>query len=142
VPAIGMQVLMAPRADRCDDPGNEGCTGGLAGRVSPPARPTRDDHGMPIVHDHAPAPSAPAAAASVKIGEVVIKTSHAVIHVWDGPGVESCLQFDLYSCADFNPYHVAGLIVGAFDPERVGVMTIDRNGLMPRVIESWECHVR
>jgi len=47
-------------------------------------------------------------------GVAVIETSHIAIHVWDEP-VPALVQFDVYSCAEFDPYKIAEKIKQDFD---------------------------
>lgn len=62
-------------------------------------------------------------------GTVVITTSHASIHIWDNvpqnpyPGM---LQFDLYSCKDFEPETVLEFIQQYFGATIHDYLVIDR----------------
>ena len=62
-------------------------------------------------------------------GTVCIETSHASIHFWekhDRNPEFSCVQFDLYSCKDYDPQTVINMIAefGIIDYQ---YMIIDRN---------------
>lgn len=63
-------------------------------------------------------------------GTVVIETSHASIHIWENcpnTGRPNLVQFDLYSCKDFDEEKIIDLLI-----MRLGIMDIqglllDRN---------------
>ena len=65
-------------------------------------------------------------------GAVVIETSHAAVHVWEG--ADPFLQLDLYSCAWFGSGEVTRL-VDEFAPEAVEWTVVDRNGPGAAVLE-------
>lgn len=60
-------------------------------------------------------------------GTVVLSTSHAAVHIWDKEN-PSLIQFDLYSCKDFDPDIVLNHIDEMFGLEKGYWSFIDRNG--------------
>jgi len=58
-------------------------------------------------------------------GVAVIETSHIAIHVWDEP-VPALMQFDVYSCADFDPYAIAEKIKQDFDVVKIDYKFLNR----------------
>ena len=64
-------------------------------------------------------------------GVAVIETSHIAIHVWDEP-VPALVQFDVYSCAEFDPYKIAEKIKQDFDVVKIDYKFLNREtGLKP-----------
>lgn len=64
-------------------------------------------------------------------GVAVIETSHIAIHVWDEP-VPALVQFDVYSCAEFDPYQIAEKIKNDWSVERIDYKFLNREtGLKP-----------
>ena len=64
-------------------------------------------------------------------GIAVIETSHIAIHVWDEP-VPALVQFDVYSCAEFDPYKLAEKIKDDWSVERIDYKFLNREtGLKP-----------
>jgi len=64
-------------------------------------------------------------------GIAVIETSHIAIHVWDEP-VPALIQFDVYSCANFDPYKIADKIKQDFDVIKMDYKFLNREtGLKP-----------
>jgi len=64
-------------------------------------------------------------------GVAVIETSHIAIHVWDEP-VPALIQFDVYSCAEFDPYKIAEKIKQDFDVVKIDYKFLNREtGLKP-----------
>jgi len=64
-------------------------------------------------------------------GVAVIEKSHIAIHVWDEP-VPALVQFDVYSCADFDPYKIAEKIKQDFDVVKIDYKFLNREtGLKP-----------
>lgn len=64
-------------------------------------------------------------------GVAVIETSHIAMHVWDevNPGL---MQFDVYSCAEFDPYMIAEKIKKDFDVTKIDYKFLNREtGLKP-----------
>lgn len=58
-------------------------------------------------------------------GVAVIETSHIAMHVWDEP-VPALMQFDVYSCADFDPYKIAEKIKQDFDVVKIDYKFLNR----------------
>jgi len=58
-------------------------------------------------------------------GVAVIETSHIAMHVWDEP-VPALMQFDVYSCADFDPYKIADKIKEDFDVVKIDYKFLNR----------------
>ena len=59
----------------------------------------------------------------------IIETSHIAFHIWDevSPGL---LQFDVYSCADFDPHVIFKAIDDFFGAVKIEYKFLDReNGL-------------
>jgi S-adenosylmethionine/arginine decarboxylase-like enzyme len=67
-------------------------------------------------------------------GYVMIKTSHASIHVWDEVE-EPFAKIDLYSCADFDVQTVLDFCL-EFQPQEIEWLLLDRNGRQTSMIES------
>jgi S-adenosylmethionine/arginine decarboxylase-like enzyme len=64
-------------------------------------------------------------------GVAVIETSHIAMHVWDEPN-PAMMQFDVYSCAEFDPYKIAEKIKQDFKVERIDYKFLNREtGLKP-----------
>ena len=64
-------------------------------------------------------------------GVSVIETSHIAVHVWDEP-VPALVQFDVYSCAEFDPYQIAEKIKNDWSVERIDYKFLNREtGLKP-----------
>jgi S-adenosylmethionine/arginine decarboxylase-like enzyme len=64
-------------------------------------------------------------------GVAVIETSHIAIHVWDEP-VPALIQFDVYSCDEFDPYKIAEKIKQDFDVVKMDYKFLNREtGLKP-----------
>lgn len=66
--------------------------------------------------------------------DLLLTTSNCVLHAWDEatPGI---INFDLYSCADFQPEAVIRAL-GAFDPLRIEWKFIDREKGLKLVSEG------
>ena len=58
-------------------------------------------------------------------GVAVIETSHIPMHVWDEP-VPALMQFDVYSCADFDPYKIADKLKEDFDVVKIDYKFLNR----------------
>jgi len=58
-------------------------------------------------------------------GVAVIETSHIAMHVWDEP-VPALMQFDVYSCADFDPHKIADKIKEDFDVVKIDYKFLNR----------------
>ena len=64
-------------------------------------------------------------------GIAVIETSHIAVHVWDEI-VPALVQFDVYSCAEFDPYKIAEKIKDDWSVERIDYKFLNREtGLKP-----------
>lgn len=69
-------------------------------------------------------------------GSINIETSHASIHIWDST-TPPYLQFDLYSCSDFDPKDVFKHIDDYMKITNKGYfILIDRNDEVMRIIDS------
>ena len=66
-------------------------------------------------------------------GIVLITTSHSSVHIWDENGL---IQFDLYSCKEFDESVVISEIDRMFDFEFLNTMTIDRNNFKNEVVST------
>jgi len=55
----------------------------------------------------------------------IIETSHIVMHMWDEPN-PSLIQFDLYSCGEFNPEEICKKIKNDFECSKIEYKFIDR----------------
>jgi len=58
-------------------------------------------------------------------GVAIIETSHIIIHVWDEPS-PALMQFDVYSCGEFDPEEICKKIQKDFDIVRIEYKFIDR----------------
>ena len=58
-------------------------------------------------------------------GAAIIETSHIVIHVWDEPD-PALLQFDVYSCGEFNPEKICDKIKKDFNTTKIQYKFLDR----------------
>ena len=58
-------------------------------------------------------------------GVAVIETSHIAMHVWDetDPGI---MQFDVYSCSEFDPYKIADKLQADFDVVKLDYKFLNR----------------
>jgi len=58
-------------------------------------------------------------------GVAVIETSHIAMHVWDetDPGT---MQFDVYSCSEFDPYKIADKLQADFDVVKLDYKFLNR----------------
>ena len=63
---------------------------------------------------------------------VLIETSHISIHVWDKAD-PALIQFDLYSCKDFN-VDIVLTHFSVFNPVHIEYMLLDRNEKLERRI--------
>lgn len=66
-------------------------------------------------------------------GIVLITTSHSSVHIWEENGL---IQFDLYSCKDFDIDPVISEIDRMFDYEFLNTMMIDRNNFTNKIIST------
>ena len=58
-------------------------------------------------------------------GAAIIETSHIVIHVWDEPN-PALMQFDVYSCGEFNPEIICKKIKKDFDITKIEYKFLNR----------------
>ena len=58
-------------------------------------------------------------------GAAIIETSHIVMHVWDEPN-PALLQFDVYSCGEFNPEEICERIKKDFTTTKIEYKFLDR----------------
>lgn len=58
-------------------------------------------------------------------GAAIIETSHIVMHVWDEPS-PALMQFDVYSCGEFNPEEICKLIQKDFNVAKIDYKFLDR----------------
>ena len=58
-------------------------------------------------------------------GAAIIETSHIVMHVWDEPN-PALMQFDVYSCGEFDPEKICRLIQRDFDITKIDYKFLDR----------------
>mgnify|MGYP000657154586 FL=1 len=58
-------------------------------------------------------------------GAAIIETSHIVMHVWDESD-PALLQFDVYSCGEFDPESICNKIKKDFNTTKIEYKFIDR----------------
>jgi len=58
-------------------------------------------------------------------GAAIIETSHIVMHVWDEPK-PALMQFDVYSCGEFDPEKICRLIQRDFEITKIDYKFLDR----------------
>ena len=58
-------------------------------------------------------------------GAAIIETSHIVMHVWDEPN-PALLQFDVYSCGEFDPEEICEKIRRDFTTTKIEYKFLDR----------------
>jgi S-adenosylmethionine/arginine decarboxylase-like enzyme len=58
-------------------------------------------------------------------GAAIIETSHIVMHVWDEPD-PALLQFDVYSCGEFDPEAICEKIKKDFSTTKIEYKFLDR----------------
>ena len=58
-------------------------------------------------------------------GAAIIETSHIVMHVWDEPN-PALLQFDVYSCGEFDPKTICEKIKKDFNTTKIEYKFLDR----------------
>jgi S-adenosylmethionine/arginine decarboxylase-like enzyme len=58
-------------------------------------------------------------------GVAIIETSHIVMHVWDEPD-PALLQFDVYSCGEFDPETICNKIKRDFNTTKIEYKFLDR----------------
>ena len=59
-------------------------------------------------------------------GAAIIETSHIVMHVWDEPN-PALLQFDVYSCGEFNPEEICEKIKKDFSTIKMSTKVFKSN---------------
>ena len=59
-------------------------------------------------------------------GAAIIETSHIVMHVWDEPS-PALMQFDVYSCGEFDPEVICKKIKKDFDIIKMEYKYLDRD---------------
>jgi len=59
-------------------------------------------------------------------GAAIIETSHIVMHVWDEPS-PALMQFDVYSCGEFDPETICKKIKKDFDIVKIEYKFLDRD---------------
>ena len=58
-------------------------------------------------------------------GAAIIETSHIVMHVWDEPS-PALMQFDVYSCGEFDPEVICKKITKDFDVAKIEYKFLNR----------------
>ena len=58
-------------------------------------------------------------------GAAIIETSHIVMHVWDEPH-PALMQFDVYSCGEFDPKKICNKISEDFDIRKIEYKYLNR----------------
>jgi len=58
-------------------------------------------------------------------GAAIIETSHIVMHVWDEPS-PALMQFDVYSCGEFDPKKICNKISEDFDVRKIEYKYLNR----------------
>tara|TARA_R110000796_G_scaffold202944_1_gene319219 strand:- start:19 stop:606 length:588 start_codon:yes stop_codon:yes gene_type:complete len=58
-------------------------------------------------------------------GAAIIETSHVIMHVWDEPS-PALMQFDVYSCGEFEPEEICKKIQKDFDVIKIEYKFLDR----------------
>jgi S-adenosylmethionine/arginine decarboxylase-like enzyme len=58
-------------------------------------------------------------------GAAIIETSHIIMHVWDEPN-PAIIQFDVYSCGEFNPKDICEKIERDFTTTKIEYKFLDR----------------
>jgi len=58
-------------------------------------------------------------------GAAIIETSHIVMHVWDEVN-PALMQFDVYSCGEFDPETICKKIVKDFDVTKIEYKFLNR----------------
>jgi len=58
-------------------------------------------------------------------GAAIIETSHIVMHVWDEPN-PALMQFDVYSCGEFDPKKICNKISEDFDIRKIEYKYLNR----------------
>ena len=58
-------------------------------------------------------------------GAAIIETSHIVMHVWDEVS-PALMQFDVYSCGEFDPHQICNKINKDFDIRKIEYKYLNR----------------
>ena len=58
-------------------------------------------------------------------GAAIIETSHIVMHVWDECN-PALMQFDVYSCGEFDPHQICDKISKDFDIRKIEYKYLNR----------------
>ena len=58
-------------------------------------------------------------------GAAIIETSHIVMHVWDEVN-PALMQFDVYSCGEFDPHKICDKISKDFDIRKIEYKYLNR----------------
>ena len=58
-------------------------------------------------------------------GAAIIETSHIVMHVWDECN-PALMQFDVYSCGEFDPHQICNKISKDFDIRKIEYKYLNR----------------
>ena len=65
-------------------------------------------------------------------GVAIIETSHIVMHVWDEPD-PALLQFDVYSCGEFDPETICNKIKKDFNTTKIEYKFLDRENNLSEI---------
>lgn len=65
-------------------------------------------------------------------GAAIIETSHIVMHVWDEIS-PALMQFDVYSCGEFNPKDICKKISSDFAVEKIDYKFLDRENNLTEI---------
>jgi len=65
-------------------------------------------------------------------GAAIIETSHIVMHVWDEPN-PALLQFDVYSCGEFDPETICEKIKKDFNTTKIEYKFLDRENNLSEI---------
>ena len=65
-------------------------------------------------------------------GAAIIETSHIVMHVWDEPD-PALLQFDVYSCGEFDPETICEKIKKDFNTTKIEYKFLDRENNLSEI---------
>ena len=70
-------------------------------------------------------------------GAAIIETSHIVMHVWDEIS-PALMQFDVYSCGEFNAEEICKKITRDFIIEKIDYKFLDRENDLKEIVEKKE----
>jgi S-adenosylmethionine/arginine decarboxylase-like enzyme len=65
-------------------------------------------------------------------GAAIIETSHIVMHVWDEVS-PALMQFDVYSCGEFDPETICNKITKDFVVEKLNYKFLDRENNLEEI---------